>query len=165
MVSVAGERSQQLKTNMKYIWGNYELETRTSTGRAARSNRGSYTGQKTHRVCVTEIIRVVDEAAEMALKHATFGKQFLATGKPVTFSCAPLCGCTRGQNAALEVRQVIEKQNAVVCQRDFARRGIDVAAEQARVAGRVVRRAERSLCHKRLAGFQQADDAVNLGCL
>ena len=45
---------------------------------------------------------------------------------------------------------------------NFAGRGINVAAEQTRVAGGVVRRAERTAGDERLPGLQQADDAVNL---
>jgi hypothetical protein len=48
---------------------------------------------------------------------------------------------------------------------DFAGRGIDVATEQASVAGGVMRRAEGTLRDERLTGFQQADDAVDLGRL
>ena len=66
------------------------------------------------------------------------------------------------QHAALELRQFVEKQNAVMRERNFAGRRIDVAAEQAGVAGGVMRRAERPARHERLAGFEQADDAVNL---
>ena len=55
------------------------------------------------------------------------------------------------QHAALELRQFIEKQHAVMCERNLAGRGIDVAAQQAGVAGSVMRRAERPLRHQRLA--------------
>ena len=68
----------------------------------------------------------------------------------------------RLQNAALELRQFVQKQNAVVRQRNFSRRRIDVAAEQSRVARRVMRRAKWPARHQRLARPQQPDDAVNL---
>ena len=69
------------------------------------------------------------------------------------------------QDAALELGQFVQEQHAVVREGDFAGRGIDVAAQQAGVAGGVMRRAERAARHQRLAGRQQADDAVNLGGL
>ena len=47
-------------------------------------------------------------------------------------------------------------------QRNFARRRVDVAAEQTGVARGVVRRAKRPPRHQRLARGQQSDDAVNL---
>ena len=68
------------------------------------------------------------------------------------------------QNAALELRQLVQKQNAVVRERDFPRRGIDVAAQQSGVRSGMMRRAEGAPRHQRLPGREQADDAVNLGC-
>ena len=68
----------------------------------------------------------------------------------------------RLQNAALELRQFVQEQNAVVRERDFTRGRIDVAAEQAGVARRVMRRAKRPARDQRLARREQADDAVDL---
>ena len=49
------------------------------------------------------------------------------------------------QHPPFELRQLIEKQDAVMRQRDFAGRRVGVAAEQSGVAGGMVRRAERAL--------------------
>lgn len=81
------------------VWGNYLLEDRTEFGYAARRNRGSYTGQKIHRLRSAYIVSVKDEAAELALNHDTLGKRFLKNRVPVLFSCHPSCGCTQGQHA------------------------------------------------------------------
>src|ERR1035441_10081412 len=50
-------------------------------------------------------------------------------------------------------------------ERDFAWSGVDVAAQQTRITGGVMRRAEWTVGYQRLAGGQQAHDAVNLGRL
>ena len=55
------------------------------------------------------------------------------------------------QHGAFELGQFVQKQHAVVRQRDFAGRRIGIAAEQTGVAGRVVRRAERTARDQRLA--------------
>ena len=68
----------------------------------------------------------------------------------------------RLQDTPFELRQLIEKQHAVVRQRDFAGSRIDVSAQQTGVAGGMVRRAEWALCDERLARREQANDAVNL---
>ena len=62
----------------------------------------------------------------------------------------------RFQNAAFELRQFIEKQHAVVRQRNFTRRRIHIPAQQSRIARRVMRRAKRSSRHQRLPRLQQA---------
>src|ERR1035441_3822428 len=50
-------------------------------------------------------------------------------------------------------------------ERDFAWRGVDVAAQETRITGGVMRRAEWTVGYQRLAGGQQAHDAENLGRL
>src|SRR6185369_12501843 len=71
----------------------------------------------------------------------------------------------RFQNAAFEFRQFVQKQHAVMRQRNFAGRWIDVAAQQTSIAGGVMRRAKWPARYQRLAGSEQPDDAVNLGRL
>ena len=60
----------------------------------------------------------------------------------------------RLQNAALEFRQFVQKQNAVVRERNFSGRWIYISTEQTGIARRVMRRAERPLRHERLPWFQ-----------
>lgn len=84
------------------VWGNYVLRTRQSVGTAARGNRRSFTGTKVHRITIEEVVRVIDEQAELALNARTMGKDFLKTRKPIVFSTWPNCGCCQGQHAALE---------------------------------------------------------------
>ena len=55
------------------------------------------------------------------------------------------------QRAAVELGQLVEKQHAVMRKRDFAWGGRRAAADQARVADRVVRRAEGPHGQERLA--------------
>ena len=69
------------------------------------------------------------------------------------------------QNAALELRQFVQKQNAVVGERDFTGSRIDVAPQQTRVAGGMMGRAKRTPRHQCLARRQQTDNAVNFGRL
>ncbi len=57
----------------------------------------------------------------------------------------------RFQHAAFELGQLVQEQNAVVRQRDFARRRIDISAQQTGIAGGVVRRAKRPLSDQRLS--------------
>jgi hypothetical protein len=70
--------------------------TRVEFGSAARMNRGSYSGQKIHRL-ISEYIVAVEEGTEV--KRGTFAAEFIRTGKPVQTSCFPACGCTMGQFA------------------------------------------------------------------
>ena len=83
-------------------WDNLRLGRRTSTGFAARRNRGRNTGQKIHSIVIEEVIGVIDEAKELAKPFNSIGKVFLKDRKPVKFSAWPQCGCTSGQNAAVE---------------------------------------------------------------
>src|SRR5262249_45827016 len=69
------------------------------------------------------------------------------------------------KHAAFELGQFVEKQNSMVCQRDFAGCRIDVAAEQAGITRGVMRGAKWPACDERLASFKQSDYAVNLGGL
>ena len=69
------------------------------------------------------------------------------------------------QNAAAEFGQFVQKQNAVMGQRNFAGRGVDVAAEQSCIACRVMRRAEGALRDERLLGLEQSGDAMDAGGL
>ena len=59
------------------------------------------------------------------------------------------CGC--------EFRQLVEKQHAVMGERNFARPRAQAAADQRRHAGRMMRRAERPLIGER-AAFDLAGD-------
>ena len=54
------------------------------------------------------------------------------------------------QAAAMEFRQFVEKQNAVMGHTDFAWRRRRAAADHARVADRVMRRAKRPRRHQQL---------------
>jgi len=94
-----------MTTTNTRIWDNYILRTRYSTGRAARNNRRSYSGQKIHRIAIEEIVGLVDENVDEAV--GTLGHRFKMArlrGKDVfEFSSWPLCGCTSGQHAAMEV--------------------------------------------------------------
>lgn len=77
-----------------------KTETRIEYGVAARRNRGSYTGQKTHRLVCTYIIGL-DEGEEP--RPGTYARSFKQTGEPVLLSCHPACGCTQGQHAGRPV--------------------------------------------------------------
>ena len=65
------------------------------------------------------------------------------------------------QTAAMELRQLVEEENAVMGQRDLARRRRTAAADHAGVADRVMRRAERPAFHQRLVRRQPAHRAVD----
>ena len=65
------------------------------------------------------------------------------------------------ERGAVELRQLIEKQHAVVGEADFAGRGRGAAAHEAGVRDRVMRRAKRPAGQQRLTGRQAADGAVN----
>ena len=65
------------------------------------------------------------------------------------------------EHTALEFRQLVQEQHAVVRQGDFAGRGIDIAAEQAGVACGVMRRSEGPACNQSLSRFEQAHDTMN----
>ena len=65
------------------------------------------------------------------------------------------------QHVALKFRQLIEKQHAVVPQRHFARPRHRSAANQSRIANRMVRRPERPRAHQPARIVQQPRDAVN----
>ena len=69
-------------------------EMRTEYGRAARANRGSYSGRKTHRLICYYIVGV--EPGYDA-QPGTLAARFLLHGRPVLTWCSPACGCTRGQ--------------------------------------------------------------------
>jgi hypothetical protein len=81
-------------------WDGLIQGSRISTGHAAHRNRGRFTGQKVHRVVCTDVIGIADPARE--IRPGTFAAKFVATGKPVTMSARPACGCTQGQFAASE---------------------------------------------------------------
>ena len=66
------------------------------------------------------------------------------------------------ENVAPEFRQLVEKQDAVVGERDFTRFRHRAAADEARIGDRVMRRAKRPRGDDRLA-VEQSHDAVNLG--
>ena len=78
------------------VWCDLILETRIEFGRAARQNRSSYSGTKTHRLRCEYVVGVVDGYAP---KPNTIGAKFVRTGRPELFSCSPCCGCTQGQHA------------------------------------------------------------------
>ena len=67
------------------------------------------------------------------------------------------------EHVARKLRQLVEKQQAVVGQRNLAGTRHDAAADQARVGDGVVRRAEGPLRHQAGRGVQHAGDGVNLG--
>ena len=65
------------------------------------------------------------------------------------------------ERLAVELGQLVEEEHAVVGERDLARRGRRAAADQAGVADRVMRRAERADGQQRLARLQAADRTVD----
>ena len=69
------------------------------------------------------------------------------------------------QHVAWKLRQFVEEQQAVVCERDLARTRNDAAADQACVGDGVVRRAEGPLRNQARGCVQHAGDGVNLGGL
>ena len=69
------------------------------------------------------------------------------------------------QCRSFEFRQLIEKQDAVVREADFARVWKCAAAEQTDIADGVMRRAERPRRDERFFAIEQPGDAVNLGRL
>lgn len=88
-------------TTATKIWNGYILETRYDlVGTAAHRNRGAYAGTKIHRLCAEYIVGLVDGAD---VSPGTFGAKFQETGRPVLFSCYPICGCTSGQTASKPV--------------------------------------------------------------
>ena len=65
------------------------------------------------------------------------------------------------QHVAAEFGELVEKQHAAVRERHFAGHGVRTAAQEAGVRHRVVRRAERTARHKRLARLQHARDGMD----
>lgn len=80
-------------------------EMRVEFGSAARMNRGSYSGQKIHRLISIYIVAVA-EGTE--IKPRTFAAEFIKTGKPVRTSCHPACGCCQGQFAGRPYEKLTE---------------------------------------------------------
>src|SRR5439155_8510207 len=66
---------------------------------------------------------------------------------------------------ALELRQLVEEEHAVIRQTDFSGARHDTAANQARIGNRVVRRTERTGAHQAGTGFEHASHTMNLGGL
>lgn len=81
-------------------WGGLILETRFEFGKAARRNRGNYSGEKIHQLWCRYIVGLVP-----GTEHGpgTLGARFEKTGKPVLFSSGPRCGVTQGQHSASPV--------------------------------------------------------------
>ena len=69
------------------------------------------------------------------------------------------------QGGALEFRQFVQEEDAVVGQAHLPRPGGGAAADEPGVGDGVVRRPERSPAQEPLAGLEQPHDAVNLGGL
>src|ERR1700678_4437046 len=69
------------------------------------------------------------------------------------------------EDAALEFGQFIQEEDAVMGAGNLSGGGIGGAAEQAGVAGRMVGSAKGTAGDEGLAGFEQAHDAVDFGCL
>ncbi len=69
------------------------------------------------------------------------------------------------QGLSTELRQLIEKQQSVVRERDFARAGIGAATEQSGVRNRMMRGAIRSRGDKGFFGIEVTSDGVDLGGL
>lgn len=80
-------------------WGSYITEISFAVGSAARGNRGRYSGQRVHILRVEKIVGLKPDADPRDIQPGTLGARFVATGRPVTFSTHPVCGCTRGQHA------------------------------------------------------------------
>ena len=66
------------------------------------------------------------------------------------------------QHVAGELRQFIEKEHAVVGERDFAGPRNHAAADQPGVGDRVVRRAKGAYADQPCSGIEHSGDAVNL---
>ncbi len=84
-------------------WSGLLLETRIEYGKAARRNRGNYSGQKVHRLVCEYVVGVIGPQ-----RPGTVGAQFVRTGKPVLFSSQPCCGTTQGQTAAAPFASLTE---------------------------------------------------------
>ena len=69
------------------------------------------------------------------------------------------------EHVARKLRQLVQKEHAVVRQRNFAGARNDAAADQPGVGDGVVRRAERALRHQPGRGIEHAGDGMNLGGL
>lgn len=80
-------------------WGGYITEISFAVGSAARGNRGRYAGHRVHLLRVEKIVGLKPEHTQADIAPGTLGARFGATGRPVTFSTEPLCGCTQGQHA------------------------------------------------------------------
>ncbi len=65
------------------------------------------------------------------------------------------------EDIALELRQLVEEQHAIVAERDFAGAGDGAAADEASVADGVVRRAVGTRSDQALAIFEDSGDAVD----
>jgi hypothetical protein len=90
-------------------------ETKIEFGRAARKNRGSYSGQKTHRLVSTYIVGL---AEGYEVRPGTYAAEFQREGRPVLVSCHPACSCTQGQHAGRPVAGLTEKDvNCTKCGR------------------------------------------------
>lgn len=66
------------------------------------------------------------------------------------------------ERAAVELGQLVQKEDSMMRQRNLTRRGGATTADQAGFADCVVRRAKRPLEQQRLAGGEQSDGAVDL---
>ena len=77
-------------------WGGLILETRYEFGKAARRNRGNYSGEKVHRLWCEYIVGLV---AGETPRPGSLGARFQKTGKPTLFSARPRCGATQGQHS------------------------------------------------------------------
>ena len=69
------------------------------------------------------------------------------------------------EDVSREFGELIEKEKAVMGERDFARTRNDPAADQTGIGDRVVRGAERSLGDESGCGIKDAGDGVDLGGL
>lgn len=85
------------EANNTRVWSDeLILETRTKYGSAAHRNRARYSGRKVHVLHCDYVVGIVEGHQP---RPGTFGAEFVRTGKPVLFSCRPVCGATSGQHA------------------------------------------------------------------
>lgn len=85
-----------------YEWSGYLVVNAFRVGAAARRNRGSYSGQKVHRLYVGYIVGKVNTDA--------IDTDYIAwVTEPKLHSIGPVCGCTQGQHAGSVIPG---KQNA-----------------------------------------------------
>jgi hypothetical protein len=63
-----------------------------------------------------------------------------------------------------EFRELIEEENAIVSERDFARGDVRATAHETYIRNRVVRGTERTVMHQSCLAFEETTDRVDTAC-